>query len=224
MASIVKANQPQAASNTPPTAHFNFEDVTTRAREYLDAVRQQAAELLEETQRECERLRAQAVADGHKMAQQTAAQDSEEKANELAAHQVALAMKHVEQLGQSLEDATGRWLHQWQHETIPLAIEIAEKLVCRQIEIEPQILIDWITQTVRLVQSSRSIQIRLHPQVIKTLGPSLDQLVQQLSHNMAVEVIADESIQRPGAVIQTPDGKLDAQLRTQLARLSEELN
>jgi flagellar assembly protein FliH len=223
MASILKSTQsvPLASSSTAEV--FNYEDVATRARDYLDSVRQQAAIMIDEARRECETLRAQAVQEGHLLAKEAAAQDTTVLASELAADQVAIAMQSIEQLGKSFEEATRQWLRQWQHETIPLAIEIAEKLICRQIETDPDILMQWITQSVRLVQNSRKIQLRMHPRDIALLQPALGTLIKQLSSSTTVEVLEDATIERTGAIIATPDGHIDVQLKTQLRRLSEEL-
>jgi flagellar assembly protein FliH len=223
MASILKSNQaaPQTHSASPEV--FNYEDVAARAREYLESVRRQATEMIEEARRECKTLRDQAVEEGHLLARQAAAQDTTVLATELAADQIATAMLGIEQLGKSLEEATRQWLRQWQHETIPLAIEIAEKLICRQIETEPDILMQWISQSVRLVQNARKIQIRMHPRDVVLLQPALNELVKQLSHSTTIEIVEDGTIERTGAIIATPDGHIDVQLKTQLRRLSEEL-
>lgn len=223
MATILKNRNFLEGMNTAQAEIYNWEDVAQRAKLYLDTVREQAHQLLADAKIEADKLRQQATSNGLEQGQQRAAADAQRIAEDLAQKQVADAFQNVHHLTQELERATEAWLRQWQHETVPLAIAIAEKLIARQIDTDPEILLNWIRETVRLAQASSQYRLHLHPQAIANLQPALDQLLNELNRNRPVHLVEDESLDPRGVVLETNDGQIDMQLTSQLERLREEL-
>ncbi|MFN9916753.1 MAG: FliH/SctL family protein, partial [Pirellulaceae bacterium] len=129
----------------------------------------------------------------------------------------------MEALAEELEQATHQWLRQWQHETIPLAISIAERLVHRQIELDPSILLNWLQESVRLAQGNQKLELRMHPSDIQVLGAALEQFINQQRHRMAIELIEDPAVERHGIILQAVELTIDQPLSAQLSRLREEL-
>ncbi len=223
MASVLKSRHFIEGVNTAQTEVYNWEDVATRAKVYLDTVREQANALLAEAKAEAERLKQQAASTGIAEGQQHVAGEAQRLAQSMAQKQVAEAMQSISSLSKELEEATEKWLRQWQHETVPLAIAIAEKLVVRQIDADPEILLNWIRETIRLAQSSTSYRLRIHPQTVQNLRPSLDELIGDLGRTRTIQLLEDANIQLHGVVLETQDGQIDMQLKSQLERLREEL-
>ena len=130
---------------------------------------------------------------------------------------------NVKSLCVDLETATQQWLRQWQHETITFAIGIAEKLLARQIESDPSILISWIEDSVRLIQGQRQILLRIHPEDAQRLSSALSELVDDMKPSVEIQVVEDIAVGKFGVILQTPDTTIDRSLQTQLKRLVEEL-
>ncbi len=86
-----------------------------------------------------------------------------------------------------------------QHETVPLAIAIAEKLVARQIDSDPEILMNWIANSVHTIQSARKIQLRMNPLDASHMKSSLDSLLLEMQRTVSIELIEDEKVQREGS-------------------------
>jgi flagellar biosynthesis/type III secretory pathway protein FliH len=223
MASVFKSRAIPSGSNTAQAEVFNWEDVASRAKEYLDTVRQQAQQLIKESQAECERIRAQAQQDGLKSGQGQVEKMAQQLANQLASEKAQQSTQSVDRFCKELEAATEQWLRQWQHETIALAIAIAEKLLIRQIESDPTILLDWIQDSIRLVAGQKNITIRLHPEDAERLSEGLSYIINSSGPNAQVQVSEDVEVGRFGIVLQTDDTQIDRTLRTQLRRLMEEL-
>jgi len=223
MATVLKGKYFLEGENRGQTEIFNWEDVAARAREYLNTVRQQADSILSAARQESEDIRIAALNSGIADGQVSLANSAQSMANNIANQRIASATQNVQTLCDQLEQATHQWLRQWQHETIPLAIAIAERLVRRQIDSDPSILLQWLRDSVRLVQGAHKVSLRMHPSDIELLGESLETTLQQLSNQINISLVPDESIQPRGLVLQTSESTIDQQLKTQLERLQEEL-
>jgi len=203
-------NNSGAMSNAAPTA-------------ILDSVRQQARAILEQCQQECEAIREttkqQAIEEGQAIIDQLARQQAEQIAEE----RITQVLSRVDTLCEGLEQATEEWLRNWQHETVSLAIKIAEKLLVRQIESDPTILLTWIEDMVKLVQGQRRMVIKLSSHDAMQLSGALSELIERLSPGVEFQVIEDASFSSGSVVLETPETTLDRSLKTQLERLQQEL-
>jgi flagellar biosynthesis/type III secretory pathway protein FliH len=189
----------------------------------LDGVRQQARAILEQCQQECEAIREttkqQAIDEGQAIIDQLARQQAEQIAEE----RITQVLSRVDTLCEGLEQATEEWLRNWQHETVSLAIKIAEKLLVRQIESDPTILLTWIEDMVKLVQGQRRMIIKLSSHDAMQLSGVLSELIERLSPGVEFQVIEDASFSSGSVVLETPETTLDRSLKTQLERLQQEL-
>jgi len=183
----------------------------------------QARAILEQCQRDChvlrETARKEAVEEGHALIDQLAQQ----RAETLVGEQLTDIVARVDSICLALENATQQWLKEWQHETVSLAIKIAEKLLVRQIESDPTILLQWIEEMVRLVQSQRRMTIKLSSADAMKLSEALPVLIERLSPGVEFKIVDDPSLESCSVVLETPDTTLDRSLGTQLQRLYQEL-
>jgi len=223
MASVIKSNAFTLGTNTAQTEVFNWEDVASRAKQYIDTVREQAQQLLRESQIECTRMQALAKEEGTRLGENHVERLAMQMAGQIAEKRVQEAASSVKTLCEDLETATQQWLRQWQHETITLAIGISEKILSRQIESDPSILISWIEDSVRLIQGQRQILLRIHPEDAQRLSSALSELIEDMQPSVEIQVVEDVAVGKFGVILQTPDTTIDRSLQTQLKRLVEEL-
>ena len=223
MASVLKSKSFTLGTNTAQTEVFNWEDVASRAQQYIDTVREQAQLLLRDSQLECTRIQAQAKDEGTRQGESQVERLAMQMASQIAEKRVQEVANNVKSLCEDLETATQQWLRQWQHETIAFAIGIAEKLLARQIESDPSILISWIEDSVRLIQGQRQILLRIHPEDAQRLSSALSELVDDMKPSVEIQVVEDIAVGKFGVILQTPDTTIDRSLQTQLKRLVEEL-
>lgn len=223
MASIIKPAHFQSHRLSVSAEVFNWEDVTQRARQYLEQVRQEAAALLAQAQAQADQLREQSRQAGLAAGEQEVDSLAEEKARLLAQQQVDQTASSLKQLQDQLTETTQDWLRQWQHQTIPLAIAIAEKLVAQQVDADPQLLLDWLAESLRLAEGARRLQVRIHPETADKLQPHLSEWLTHTGKGQQIELINDASLDRVGVVVQSDQGTIDSQLSIQLQRLREQL-
>ena len=223
MANVLKSKTFSLGTNTAQTEVFNWEDVASRAKQYIDTVREQAQQLLQESKIECARMQVQAKEEGTRLGENHIERLAMQMAGQIAEKRVQEAAQSVKSLCEDLETATQQWLRQWQHETITLAIGISEKILARQIESEPSILISWIEDSVRLIQGQRQIVLRIHPEDAQRLSSALSELVDDMKPSVEIQVVEDVAVGKFGVILQTPDTTIDRSLQMQLKRLVEEL-
>ena len=106
---------------------------------------------------------------------------------------------------------------------VGLAIAIADKILHRSLEIQPEIAVELVRETLDLAAGSSRLLLRMHPKDVTLLGPHADDVVRAASRCGEVEIAADPSIARGGCVIETQHGTIDARLETQLERIMSEL-
>jgi flagellar biosynthesis/type III secretory pathway protein FliH len=98
-------------------------------------------------------------------------------------------------------------------EIIRLAVQIAEKILARQLTLTPDAVADVVRSALQKVRARKSIVVRVHPEDVA--------LVTGLP--ATVKVRADEGVARGGCVVETELGTLDARLASQLAAIERAL-
>jgi flagellar assembly protein FliH len=223
MATVLKTRHFHEGTNTVQAEVFNWEDVASRAKEYLESVRAEGRALKEQCAKECEVLRAKAREEGMSVGEAHVERLAQQIANQLATDRVQSAAQAIQQICNDLEEATHQWLRNWQHETISIAIGIAEKLLARQMQSDPSILLKWIEDSVRLIHGQKKITIRLHAEDALILSSAIPELLEKVSPDVEIQVIDDPSVGRCGVIIHTQDTTIDRTIATQLTRLEQEL-
>lgn len=223
MATVLKSRQLTEGMNTASAEVFNWDDVAGRAKEYLESVKLEARSVIEKCTKECETLRENARREGIQAGEGHVERLAEQMATQLAAEKVQNATQSIERICSDLEEATKQWLRDWQHETIAIAIGIAEKIVARQIDSDPSILLRWIEDSVRMVHSQQKITIRMSAENAMILSNPLTEMLETVLPNTEIQVVDDPAIDRYGTIIQTADTTIDRSLAVQLKRLEQEL-
>ncbi len=223
MATVLKSKNLNEGMNTAQAEVFNWVDVAGRAKEYLESIRAEARDMLDRCGKECEVLKAKAREDGMSVGEAHVERLAQQIANQLATDKVQSAALAIQNICDDLEQATHQWLRDWQHETVAIAIGIAEKLLVKQMEKDPTVLLQWIEDSVRMIHGQRRITIRLHSEDAMILSSALPELIEKISPEIEIQVVDDPSVGRCGAIIQTPDTTIDRTIATQLKRLEQEL-
>jgi flagellar assembly protein FliH len=210
---------------------FNYSDMHRQCEEYLEQARREGQRISDEAKRESEGIRRSAHEEGRTAGLREglahAADDIEKKSAQLAD---AMALEKLQTTFPALQAASEAmvherdcWLSRWETTAVGLAIAIAEKILHRELEIQPEIAVELVRETLDLAAGSSRLLLRMHPKDVTLLGPHADDVVRAASRCGEVEIAADPSIARGGCVIETQHGTIDARLETQLERIMSEL-
>ena len=102
-----------------------------------------------------------------------------------------------------------------------LAFKIAEKIIGKQLEMEPETIIGIVKQAMQTVRQSKQLTIRVHPEDAKLLKENEEELQETLGRQRILDVVEDKKVHRGGCIIESEIGTVEAQLQTQLDRLKK---
>ena len=100
---------------------------------------------------------------------------------------------------------------------LEISVDIAKKIIKREIETDPQMIIDTIIDVLKSVSKNEpKITIRVRPQAVQFVKDVIPNLTYQYGIDAKISVIADPSIGDGGCVLETNNGIVDASVDTQL--------
>jgi flagellar assembly protein FliH len=105
-----------------------------------------------------------------------------------------------------------------------LARKMAEKIVGRAVDLDPSIMGEIAGQALAASRArGGAVVLRVHPDDLAAIEQTRAQWLHRMASLASVRVVADASVGRDGCVVETPVGRLDARLQTQLDALERAL-
>jgi flagellar biosynthesis/type III secretory pathway protein FliH len=181
------------------------------AKVTLDA-RAEAAALLAEARRE-----ATALVAGAASAREEARRQGFEEGRAQAVAETAAALAAVRaEASRALEAAIPV--------AVPLASKMAERIVGRAVALDPEVMAEIAAAALAACRPGGAlVRFRLHPDDLAAVAGRREALARRVPASATLDFVADESVGRHGCVIETPRGRVDARLETQLAALERAL-
>jgi type III secretion protein L len=106
---------------------------------------------------------------------------------------------------------------------IALATKMAEKIVGRAVALAPETMAEIASEALAACRpGAGTVRVRIHPDDLPEVEARRAAL-ETRAPAAALELVADEAVGRHGCVIETPQGRVDARLETQLAALERAL-
>lgn len=106
---------------------------------------------------------------------------------------------------------------------ITLAVEIAEKIIHEQLEIDQAIIKRIATDVIKDLTDQQEINIFVSPQDYEYLLHQKKDLEQMLSTMSRLAIYVDSDLECGMCIIEYPSGKTDASIQTQLQLIEDEL-
>jgi flagellar assembly protein FliH len=165
------------------------------------SARDQAARLLAEVEGTRAAVRAEAERSGFEAGRQAALAEVTET--------VAAAQAYAE----SVRTAAGE-------QALVLARRMAEKIVGHAVALEPALMGDVVAQALAASRASAgAVVLRVHPEDLAAVEAERPRWAARLGAAVALRVVSDVRVGRAGCVVDTPVGRLDARLSSQLDAL-----
>lgn len=224
-------------------------EAQAEAERLLAAAQQQAAALLARAQSdaagELEQARAQ-VAELHESA--TAEANDARATAEQAGHAEGFAkgeaegMEHghaeglaraeletsnriaqVTQLAESAAVDRRELLHAAEDEVVRLALQIAEKVLHREVQLDRRLVNHMAETALQYVAVDGQVRLRVNPTDLSELGAYWLRRHGEVEGERSYELVGDPEVARGGVVIETRAGRVDARLETQLEEVARSL-
>lgn len=179
-----------------PVVESEVYDAHQKAKEIVEKAEREAAQLLEKA-----RVERDAVVAASKEAGR---QEGLAQATEI----VLRAKQEAARLVEDLEP-----------QVVKLALVMTEKLIGRMLEEDSELVLSIAAQAIESVRQQREIILRVNPEDAQLLRNSRKKLMDMLGRTKDIAVREDPEVDRGGCIIETENGTVDAQLKTQLAML-----
>lgn len=219
MAGILKSQGTRTSHAAARAAAFNFEDMTAKAEEYLQHVRQQAEQIVARANAEAEQVRQGARRDGHRDAVAQAERSMQNKVQK----QLKFLVPAIQEAVVEVDRERAAWLRRWEANAVAIAIAIAERVIRREIASSPEITVDLLRESLQLASGVGTLKVRLNPRDYEALKGQLTMVVDEMQKLASTEIVCDESVSPGGCCVDTQYGTVDQQIETQLQRIREEL-
>lgn len=100
---------------------------------------------------------------------------------------------------------------------LEISVEIAKKIIKKEVESDPQVLINTIIDVLKTVSKSEpKIVIRVRPQAVQFIKDTIPNITYQYGIDSKINIVADPSVEEGGCIFQTNNGIVDASIDTQL--------
>lgn len=107
---------------------------------------------------------------------------------------------------------------------LEISIDIAKKVIKKEVETDPQVLINTIVDVLKTVSKNEpKINIRVRPQAVQFIKDTIPNITYQFGIDAKINIVADPSIEEGGCVFQTNNGIVDASIDTQLEIIKKAL-
>ena len=107
---------------------------------------------------------------------------------------------------------------------LEISIDIAKTIIKKELETDPQALVNTIIDVLRTVSKNESkITIKVHPQSVQFIKDTIPNITYQYGIESKINIISDPSIEEGGCVLQTNNGIVDASIDTQIEIIKKAL-
>ena len=207
-----------------------LDDAQSFAEDHLKSATEEAERMLEETRSEIdawweerrgsdealveskrEAGYAQGYQEGMQQAEQEIQQAYERKLSEAQAV-LEQAYKAKEQIIQEAEPFV-----------VSLSCSVAEKVIGRQLALEPDIAVEMVRKTLFRKRESGTITVCVSPQQFAYVHAAREELSLAVDSQAELQIIPDSSVHDSGCVVRSALGSIDARIDTQLAEIKKAL-
>jgi flagellar assembly protein FliH len=136
---------------------------------------------------------------------------------------MAASVERLARLADTILEQHAGFYRAAERQVVDLALQIAQKVVEREVENMPDLAINVIRAALDEMDARTAVRVRVNPDDQELLRRRWSQVVPSGIDPGRIELQADERIQAGGAVIETTQGQVDAQLETKLAQLGNAL-
>jgi len=209
---------------------IQFEDFDAIAARAIAVAQAKADALLAAAQAKADALgevaRAEGLAEGRATGAHAARVEVIEQTQAQALRDATAALapviEVVKVISAQMQKSMARYDAAVHEELVELAIDIARKVVGREIQLDPELVAETVRRAVALVLDRQRLTIRLHPQDADLVAQAFPEVETALSDAIWT-VQSDESVDRGGAVIETEHGEIDGRISTQLDEIGRAL-
>ncbi len=106
-----------------------------------------------------------------------------------------------------------------EQELATLALEIASKVLRREVVSDPSLVLTMVESALEKVGSTDSVRILVHPEDADLVREKWSELRGAVAFGSNWEIVADDGMERGGCIIETKSGLVDSRIEAQLSEI-----
>ena len=186
------------------------------AGEILALARAEAEKILEKAREEARALAArakeEAFAEGLARGLEEGRERGYREGVEEAARESSRLREEALSVLRGAEEARRRLFCELEGEVVDLAVEIAEKVLLKELEQDREAVLAVAREALSLLAGRKSAYLFVHPEDLPAAEGARGELAALLGPRARVDVIADPAVERGGLRVKTERGEVDATL------------
>ncbi len=183
----------------------------TTTEEILQKARDEAAQILEQAERDSEMIEQAAREKALQEVEQKIAEGVEEKLSEIRES----FAETIDEISSLQKEITNRV----EQDLVELSLEIAKKIVGREVTVDPEIALTLVKVSLKKLDDRTDAKIHLHPDDFAYVSKHRE----NLEFRGTLELIEDKSISLGGCLIETETGDIDARIESQFEEIAHGL-
>ena len=200
--------QPDAVPGVTPEQLL--EPARREAEAILGQAGEQASIMLEEARQqaaaEAENIKSTAAREGYEQGYRSALEEARGEADKYRAQ--------ARQVLAGAEEARQEALEDLKEEILTLAVEIAEKVLARELETHPDAVLNVAEEAVQLAGNRKYVVLWVNPAQLEICRAHRDQMAAHLPPKAELQIMVDEAVEPGGCVVENEYGRVDARLST----------
>ncbi|MEW6105843.1 MAG: FliH/SctL family protein [Bacillota bacterium] len=186
-------------------------DPAALARSLIEQAEQAARARLDEAEQERARILKEAYDRGYEDGRAEATAKVIEHARDL--------LEYLETLVQGVAQAAENAVRAAEDTVARLAIEIAEKILRREVSVDGSIVLEMVRESVEKAKAGGPIKIRVSAWDLDRVRDFRDEIMRIADDVTSIEIIEDPRVEPGGCIVETDFGSVDARLGTQLREI-----
>lgn len=107
---------------------------------------------------------------------------------------------------------------------LEISVDIAKKIIKKELETDPQLLIDTIIDVLKTISKSEpKATIKVRPQSVQYVKDIMPNLSYEYGIETKINIVADPSVEDGGCIFETNNGIVDASIDTQIEIIKKAL-
>lgn len=207
-------------------------DLARRGEQIRELARAESAAIIAEAKAERARILAgakdegfaQGLEEGRREGARLGAEEGRSRAAAAWEERIRTACAAIESAAGGVAAAREAALRDARRDMLGLAILLAERVVKRTIEIDPEVVRDQLAAVIAAVAKRTDMVVSVHPDDEETARECIPGLAQRLAGGSTISIQTDTTLTRGSAVVRTAGGgEIDGRVDEQLRRIAETL-
>ncbi len=205
----------ESSKNIIEEAMLEADRIKREAKSEIDALFAQVQQAREEWELERSRLVTQAREEGYHAGWEQGELKGYSEYQE--------KLLQAEQIIRSAKKDYDEYLETSEGTILDLAVRIAEKIVHQKIEDDQGFFVSLVKKAVREVKEFQNVEIHVNPENYEHLLSKKEELLAVFTHDTNLFIYPDSDLPEGSCLLESPYGRIDASIDTQLAEIKQRL-